>query len=141
MIHIRFTCKHSMKNVNMWISALRKMSFWEMFSVHLYSKIRMQTFLEISPSFYNDYRWHEFVSVYLFQKVKYQSYFSYSCQNKNKKLTWTISYSNKALMNFSHDTPDSHFPSINSLEFLVHAHSESVKHVHKSHTVSVENCL
>ena len=44
-------------------------------------------------------------------------------------------------MNFSHDTPDSHFPSINSLEFLVHAHSESVKHVHKSHTVSVENCL
>ena len=37
-------------------------------------------------------------------------YFSYSCQ-KNK-LTWTISYINKALINFHHDAPNSHVPGI-----------------------------
>ena len=75
------------------------------------------------------------VSVYLWQLAKYTlilvialgiHYFSSSCQ-KNK-LTWTISYSNKALMNIHHDAPNSHVPGINFLEFLVHALSITSYH-------------
>ena len=83
----------------------------------LCSQIRMQTFLEISPNFYNDLRWHDFVSVYLFQLVKYQplplpwafTILVPPVKEKNK-LTQTISYSNKAFMNFHHDSPNSHVP-------------------------------
>ena len=48
-------------------------------------------------------------------------YVSSTCQ-KNK-LTWTISYSNEALMNIHHDVPNSHVSGIKFLEFLVHAPS------------------
>ena len=98
--------------------------------MHLFNQIRIQTFLEISPNFYNDWRWNGSVSVYLFQLVKYIPilvtaldihYFSFYCQ-KNK-LTQEISYSNKALMNIHHDAPNSYVPGINFLEFLVHAFS------------------
>ena len=39
---------------------------------------------------------------------------------KKSKLIWTISYNEKALMNFHHDTSNSHVPDINFLKFLVH---------------------
>ena len=53
-------------------------------------------------------------------------------------------------MNIHHDSPNSHFPGINFLGFLVQAlsitsyhivNSESAKHVGKSQTVSAENYL
>ena len=91
------------------------------------------------------------MSVNLFQPIKYQSlllpgihYFSSS--KKKNKLTWTISYSNKTLVNFHRDAPNSHVWSINLLEFLVHglsitSYSESLKYASKSHTVCAENYL
>ena len=115
----------------MWILAFEKNEFlrniW--FSVHQYSQIRMQTFVEVLKNDYDDWKWHDFVSAYLFHPVKYQSlslpcfihYFSFSCQRKNSKLTWTISCSNKALMNFHRDSPNSYVPANNLLEFLIHA--------------------
>ena len=94
--------------------------------------LKFQTFFEISPNFYNDQRLHDFVSVYLFQLVKYQSLsllqaFIISVppvKKKNKqtnKLTRTISYSNKALKSFHHNPPNNHALAITLLEFLVHA--------------------
>ena len=80
MIHIRFACKNSIKQKrNIWITSLftsfEKNEFlrnvW--FSVHLLNQIGMQIFLEFSVNFYNDWRWHDLVSVYLFHLVKYQS--------------------------------------------------------------------
>ena len=46
-------------------------------------------------------------------------------QSKKNKLTWTISSSNKVLMNIHHDAPNSHIPGINFLQFLVHALSSN----------------
>ena len=94
--------------------------------------LKFQTLFEISPNFYNDQRLHDFVSVYLFQLVKYQSLsllqaFIISVppvKKKNKqtnKLTRTISYSNKALKSFHHNPPNNHALAITLLEFLVHA--------------------
>ena len=50
-----------------------------------------------------------------------------SCQEKNR-LTWTVSYSNKALMTFNHDPPNSLISGINFLEFLVLALSITNSH-------------
>ena len=94
--------------------------------------LKFQTLFEISPNFYNDQRLHDFVSVYLFQLVKYQSLsllqaFIISVppvKKKNKqtnKLTRTISYSNKALKSFHHNPPNNYALAITLLEFLVHA--------------------
>ena len=62
----------------------------------------------------------------IFVTVQDIHYFSSTCQ-KNK-LTWTISYSNEALMNIHHDVSNSHVPGINFLEFLVHAPSVTSFH-------------
>ena len=46
-------------------------------------------------------------------------YFNSSSQIK--KITWSISCSKKALTTFRNDTPNSHVPGINFLDFFVHA--------------------
>ena len=116
LINIRFTCKH-----------LRKI--W--FSAHLCSQIRMHNFLEISPNIYNDSWLHDFVSVYLFLLFNNNPCHCPGhspCQflkSKQGKLTWTISNSNKASMNYIHDAPNSHVSAINLLELLIHVLSIS----------------
>ena len=144
----------------MWITAFEKNEFlrntW--FSVHLSNQIRMQTFPEIFPDFY-DKIWCDSVSVYLINLVRYQSLslpwaFTISAaplkKTKQKQLTWTVSYSNKALMIFHHDVPKSHVPELTFLSFwyilfqeqvTYIADSESSKHACKSHTISAENSL
>ena len=47
---------------------------------------------------------------------------------KKTNLHEQISYSDKALMNFHHDVPNSHVPDINFLGFLVHALSVASHH-------------
>ena len=44
---------------------------------------------------------------------------------QTKKITWTISFSNKALMTFHHNTQNSHVPGINFFAFFVYAVSIS----------------
>ena len=139
----------------MWISAFEKNEFliniW--FLVHLCSQIRMQTFLEISPNFYNHYRWHDFVSVYLLQLVKYQSLslpweFTISVPPVKKKNLHERFHT--ALVNFHHNVLNCHALAINLDELLVHAlsitsyiiaDSEFGKHACKSNTVPTENSL
>ena len=54
-----------------------------------------------------------------------------------------MSYSNKDLITFHHDAPNSYVPVCNVLEFLVNAlqaakYSESAKHASKSQAASAE---
>ena len=114
----------------------------------------MQTFLKISANFHDDCRWHGSALVYSFFCLVSQILVivtSLSClgftisispANKNK-LAGTMSYSNKDLITFHHDAPNSYVPVFNVLEFLVNAlqaakHSESAKHASKSQAASAE---
>ena len=111
----------------------RKMSFWEIFDFECIYKARLgcilslkslQTFVIISDD----------MSVYLLQlysNTNPVTHYTSPCPprhslfqllwSKKIKLTLTIFYSNKVLMSFHHDAPNSHVPAINLLEFLVHA--------------------
>ena len=112
------------------------------FSVYLFNEIKMQTSLEISASIYNDWTLQVFIMMtWLYVSILDPAsqlanlvtalgihYFSSSCLKKKSKITGAISYSNKTLMRFRRDAPNSHVPGINFLEFLVHALSITSHH-------------
>ena len=138
----------------MWIQHLKEKSVWEIFDfqcIYL-TKLEYRPSLE-SPQtliMIRDERLCVDVLIPASQipiLVTALGILYFSSSGQKSKLAWTISYSNKALMNIHHDSPNSHVPGINLLEFLVDAlsitsyHSESAKNVCKSHTVSVEKYL
>ena len=89
----------------------------------------------ISSNFYNVQRWHDRVGVPIPASQMYtnpchcpEAFALLVAPIKKNKLTWMISYSNKALTNIHHDAPNSQVPDISFLEFLVHAVSIASYH-------------
>ena len=112
------TCQHQ---------RLRKMSFCEIFDFHcIYAaKLGCRTSLKSLQTFIM-IRYDMTLCRCTYSSKSHtnpchcpgHSLFQFLLSKKNNKLTWTIPYSNKALINFHHDAPNSYVTAINLLEFL-----------------------
>ena len=114
------------------------------FKKYLIFSDTMQTFLEISPNFHNDWRWYDSMLVYILSTCQMPILVTalavwpstiWAPDSKNK-LSWTISYNHKTLITFRYDAPNSQVPGFNFLEFLVNVLSTGSRGESTKHTCS-----